>query len=48
MALGRYKSSKVGENGTGVWGGVTILMGAFKDEKAFSQIKAEISVAYYI
>ena len=44
-ALGKYKSSKAGEKGTGVWGGVIILIGAFKDEKALSDIRADISVA---
>ena len=43
--FGKYISSKVGEKGTGVCGGVTILIGAFKDEKALSHIKAEMSVA---
>ena len=43
--LGRYKSSKAGEKGTGVWGGLTIFIGAFNDEKDLSHIKADISVA---
>ena len=29
-SLGRYKSSNVAENGTGVCGGDTILMGPFR------------------
>ena len=40
-ALGKYKSSKAGEKGTGVWGGVIIFIGAFKDEKALSDATEE-------
>ena len=44
-ASGMYKSSKTSLNGTGVWGGVTLRIGALSDPKAFSAIRAEMSVA---
>ena len=44
-AFGIYKSSRVSLNGTGVWGGVTIRIGALSDPKPCCATSAETSVA---